>query len=112
MCFGETIFQRNKNMHYELGYGEDRILAPLQQFSHMKIDTSRDATMPVLYVAMATWIPKCNMYHNKYVLECLLLQLRFFFGERLFIIKTECFLYTYLICCLFCFDLRPTCYNN
>lgn len=51
-------------MHYELGQDHERMLAPLQQFSHMKIDTSQESAMPVLYVAMATWIPKCNMYQE------------------------------------------------
>lgn len=54
------------SMQYELGVPQQRILAPLQEFSRLKIDT-REPNMPVLYVAMATWIPKCNMYQYEYV---------------------------------------------
>lgn len=64
-------FQEVDAMHYELSSGQKRILAPLEQFSHMKIDTSADATVPVLYVTMATWIPKCNLYQQfEYVENC------------------------------------------
>lgn len=54
-------------MQYEVIHHNDRILAPLQEFSRLRIDT-RQPEMPVLYVAMATWIPKCNMYQFEYVL--------------------------------------------
>lgn len=57
------------SMHYDLTHAQERVLAPLQELSRLRIDT-REPNMPVLYVAMATWIPKCNMYHhnsNKYV---------------------------------------------
>ncbi|RZC42126.1 chromatin assembly factor 1 subunit A [Asbolus verrucosus] len=47
-------------VHYDLsGRGQDGIL---QDFSRMRIEAAREP--PVLYVAMATWIPKCNMYHH------------------------------------------------
>jgi hypothetical protein len=50
-------------VHYDLsGRGQDSLL---QDFSHMRIEAGREP--PVLYVAMASWIPKCNMYHHKYV---------------------------------------------
>lgn len=55
-------------MQYEMVHQKERFLAPLQEFSRLRIDT-RDPSMPVLYVAMATWIPKCNMYQDdKYVM--------------------------------------------
>lgn len=57
------------SMQYELGKSQQRILAPLQEFSRLRIDT-RQPNMPVLYVAMATWIPKCNMYQYEYVKFC------------------------------------------
>lgn len=38
----------------------------LQDFSRLRLNSIQE--QPVLYVAMATWVPKCNMYHlNKYV---------------------------------------------
>jgi CDC-like kinase len=47
-------------VHYDLsGRGQDSLL---QDFSHMRIEAGREP--PVLYVAMASWIPKCNMYHH------------------------------------------------
>ncbi|KAJ8976326.1 hypothetical protein NQ317_010093 [Molorchus minor] len=54
-------------VHYELaGRNQDSVL---QDFSRMRLETHRE--QPVLYVAMATWIPKCNMYHqNNSELEC------------------------------------------
>nr|XP_022906415.1 serine/threonine-protein kinase Doa isoform X7 [Onthophagus taurus] len=52
-------------MHYELTRPQDtRVLAPLQELSRLRIDT-REPDMPVLYVAMATWVPRCNMFHRK-----------------------------------------------
>lgn len=39
----------------------DRVLAPMHELSRLRIDT-RQPDMPVLYVAMATWIPRCNVY--------------------------------------------------
>ncbi|KAI4460323.1 chromatin assembly factor 1 subunit a caf-1 subunit a [Holotrichia oblita] len=51
------------SMHYDLTHAQERVLAPLQELSRLRIDT-REPNMPVLYVAMATWIPKCNMYHH------------------------------------------------
>lgn len=81
-------------MHYELSADHERILAPLQQFSHMKIDTSQESAMPVLYVAMATWIPKCNMYQesNEYVETSVLLFNRLMFWNMYFYI-----LYTFML---------------
>ncbi|KAJ8936222.1 hypothetical protein NQ318_009355 [Aromia moschata] len=50
-------------VHYELGgHGQDSVL---QEFSRMRLEAHRE--QPVLYVAMATWIPKCNMYHQNNV---------------------------------------------
>ncbi|KAJ8921796.1 hypothetical protein NQ315_008425 [Exocentrus adspersus] len=46
-------------VHYELSHNSDSVL---QDFSRMRIEAHRE--QPVLYVAMATWIPKCNMYHQ------------------------------------------------
>ncbi|KAL3278106.1 hypothetical protein HHI36_013451 [Cryptolaemus montrouzieri] len=34
----------------------------LQNFNRMRLESSRE--QPVLYVTMATWIPKCNVYHH------------------------------------------------
>ncbi|KAJ8968928.1 hypothetical protein NQ314_002020 [Rhamnusium bicolor] len=48
-------------VHYELGGGRGQN-SVLQDFSKMRIEAHRE--QPVLYVAMATWIPKCNMYHQ------------------------------------------------
>lgn len=51
--------------HYEL-YSTRSHNAVLHDFSGMKIDN--DSDRPVLYVAVATWIPKCNMYnYTEYV---------------------------------------------
>lgn len=47
-------------VHYDLQEG-----GILQEFSRMRIESAREP--PVLYVAMASWIPKCNMYRHEYV---------------------------------------------
>lgn len=53
--------------HYEL-YSTRTRNTVLHDFSSLNIDNEGDR--PVLYVAVATWIPKCNMYtYNEYVLK-------------------------------------------
>lgn len=60
-------------MHYEVGHrhhpfvGESRV--PSMQdlsMSRLRIHNSEEPPpdVPVIYVAMATWIPKCNLYNN------------------------------------------------
>ena len=61
-------------VHYDLS---DAIL---QDFSRMRIETVPEP--PVLYVAMATWIPKCNMYHHKYVVRVWLYLFGWFYALR------------------------------
>lgn len=51
--------------HYEL-YSTRKPNPLLHDFSRMRMDNESDR--PVLYVAVATWIPKCNMYtYTEYV---------------------------------------------
>lgn len=59
----------NYTMHYEVGHPQSRHLPTLHEISRLRIHSSEEPPpdVPVLYVAMATWIPKCNMYHYKYV---------------------------------------------
>lgn len=52
--------------HYEL-YSTRSQNSVLHDFSNMTADD--EGEQPVLYVAVASWIPKCNMYtYSEYVL--------------------------------------------
>lgn len=50
------------SLHCDIGHMKERVV-PIHELSRLHVDHNTD--MPTLYVAMATWIPKCNMY--KYV---------------------------------------------
>lgn len=64
------------SLHCDIAHTKEHII-PVHELSRLRVDAQRDnTTMPALYVAMASWIPKCNMY--KYVSHSLSLLMKLY----------------------------------